>query len=87
MTILLHGAKTWQLALLLADLPDHASARDLYERAIALDLELTGGIGLAKVAHRAVIHQVKGAVWAELPVYGAVDPVVLGWERLLEGLV
>src|SRR5919109_460196 len=81
------GCPTMAFTLFPADSPDHPRAGNLHEWPIALDLELTVGIGLAEVAHRAVIHQVEGAVGAELPVHGAVDPVNLGDECLLEGLV
>src|SRR5712691_3537556 len=75
------------IAAYLADLPDYASPRNLEERAVACDHEPAGGVGLAKVAHGAVIHQVSAVVRPELEIHGAIDPVNLRHERLLERAV
>src|SRR5882762_109276 len=67
-----------------ADLPDYASPRNLEERAVACDLELAVRVGLAKVAHRSVIHEVRTVIRPELEIHWAIDPVNLPHERLLE---
>src|SRR5437867_3957133 len=71
----------------LADLPDHAGARDLDEWAIVRAYKLAVRIGLAKVAYGPVIDEVGALVRAELNIYGAVDPVNPAHERLLERFV
>src|SRR5260370_17380393 len=67
-----------------ADLPDYASPRNLEKRAVACDQELAVRVGLAKVAHRPVIHEVSAVVRPELEIHGAIDPVNPPHERLLE---
>src|SRR2546426_1954176 len=68
-----------------ADLPNYARPRNLEERAVGCDLELAVRVGLAKVAHRPVIHEVSAVVRSELEIHGAINPVNLRHERLLEG--
>src|SRR4029077_1149566 len=67
-----------------ADLPDYARPRNLEERAVTCDQELAVRVGLAKVAHRAVIHEVSAVVRPELEIHGTIDPVNPPHERLLE---
>src|SRR2546426_11127808 len=50
-------------------------------------LPISGGVGLAKVAHRPVIDEVGALVGPELDIYRAVDPVNPGHECLLETVV
>src|SRR6266849_1915171 len=67
-----------------ADLPDYAGPRNLEERSVVCAPELAVRVGLAKVAHRPVIHEVSAVVRPELEIHGAIDPVNLRHERLLE---
>src|SRR5438445_12728831 len=67
-----------------AYLPNYSSPRNLEERTVACDLELAVRVGLSKVAHRPVIHEVSALVRPELEIHGAIDPVNLPHERLLE---
>src|SRR3989454_3443478 len=67
-----------------ADLPNYAGPRNLEERAVVCASELAVRVGLAKVAHRPVIHEVSAVVRPELEIHGAIDPVNLPHERLLE---
>src|SRR5262252_394417 len=57
-----------------ADLPDHAGAGNLNERAVVRPLEHSGGVRLPEIPHRAVVHQVRAAVRTELEVRRAVNP-------------
>src|SRR2546426_7783509 len=70
-----------------ADLPNYARPRNLEERAVAIDLESAGGIRLAEVPHRPVIHEVSAVVRPELEIDGAVDPANPADEGLLKGVV
>src|SRR5439155_335547 len=51
------------------------------------DAELTVRIGLAKVPHRAVIHEVGAVIGTELEIHRTVDPVNPTHEGLLERAV
>ena len=68
-----------------ADLPDHAGARELDERTLTGNLELGGGVGLAEIPHRAVVHDVGATIGAEPDVRRAVEPANPIGERPLEG--
>src|SRR5438552_5697987 len=69
------------------DLPNHARPGKLHERSVAGDLELTVRIGLAKVPHRAVIHEVGAVIGTELEIHRTVDSVNPTHEGLLERAV
>jgi hypothetical protein len=73
--------------LLPADLPDHARPRNLDERRIRGVDEPAVGIGLAEVAHRAVIDEVRAIIGTEFEVHRTVDAAKPVHERLLEGRV
>src|SRR5437879_13199798 len=56
-----------------ADLPDHAGPGKLDERSVGSDLKSTVRVGLAKVPHRTVIHEVGAGVGTELQIQGPAD--------------
>src|SRR3989442_1369303 len=61
-----------------ADLPDHAGPGKLDERSVGSDLKSAVRVGLAKVPHRTVIHEVGAVVGTELQIHGPVDPAGAG---------
>src|SRR5256712_13581187 len=69
-----------------ADLPDHAGSGDLHEWAIGRADKFAVGVGLAKIAHCPVIHEVGVTVWPEAAIHTAVGPLKHGHELLLKRL-
>jgi hypothetical protein len=69
--------------LLLADLPDHAGARDLHQRSISRVLEPGIGVGAPEITNRAIIGDIGAAIGAKPNIGRPVEPVR---KSLLEGL-
>src|ERR671934_2615316 len=70
-------------SLLACDLPDRPGAGNLHKRRVRRVDEPRARIGPARVAHRAIVHQVRGAVGPEADRGRPIDAARLHHERLL----
>src|SRR5690349_9729299 len=65
------------------DLPDHAGPRNLHQRGVCGVMEGGIRIGAARIAHRAVVDEVCGAIGPETDGGGPVDPAQTSCKCLL----